>query len=530
MELAKDKAGDITEALLGKITSSRSGSIDGLRPGISSAASGRRVSFNVGFGNDPLDEERSKDRARVARELGRKKSMDDSLADKPAGVKMKKLGKTKDASTNTGPWRCSRCRRDKRKSASQKDESIEEEGGSGLDGLGEALSKSESVAGTAGSLFKGGSVLSGAGLIFNVVSALVVTSTSISSIALLGSLRSDLESIGNGTITVSLEGTALANQLQGIDNQLAAFGNMTNSIFDMLSQFSEITAMNRRLINQLGIPGRFSDFPITSCAQLKTLGSRPSSGFYWVQSGSGLPVRVFCDMTLACGNVTGGWMRVVQLDMGEVTSQCPQGFKLNETTFGASNSTQPTTSLRTCTVFSDDGPACSEVWYPVHNISYSAVCGRVIAYQFGAPDAFADKQNRFPGYVDGVFLTHDDRRGHIWTFAAAYDEANSIPGHTCPCIDGTMTNTGTPPAFIGDHYFCDTAVAMNPEPRLYAGDPLWDGSGCGTRSSCCLFNNPPWFLRHLPTATTDNIELAMCRDQARSEEDLGIRIVDIYVM
>ena len=60
-------------------------------------------------------------------------------------------------------------------------------------------------------------------------------------------------------------------------------------------------------------------------------------------------------------------------------------------------------------------------------------------------------------------------------------------------------------------------------------DPLWDGQGCGGTSTCCSFNNPPWFCKQLPQPTTDDIELRLCADEPIGNEDTTIEIVDMYV-
>ena len=61
-------------------------------------------------------------------------------------------------------------------------------------------------------------------------------------------------------------------------------------------------------------------------------------------------------------------------------------------------------------------------------------------------------------------------------------------------------------------------------------DPLWDGVGFGGSSTCCSFNSPPWFMRDLlPPGTTDDIELRMCRDSARSDEDIGLKSIELYM-
>ena len=106
--------------------------------------------------------------------------------------------------------------------------------------------------------------------------------------------------------------------------------------------------------------------------------------------------------------------------------------------------------------------------------------------------------------MDGVSLTHGDPRQHIWTFAAAADET---PTNTCPCLDGDLSTGRQPPSFVGNDYFCDTGSRETYTSRLYVEDPLWDGAGCGPQSTCCSFNNPPWFYKQLPRPTTDDIEM-----------------------
>ena len=63
---------------------------------------------------------------------------------------------------------------------------------------------------------------------------------------------------------------------------------------------------------------------------------------------------------------------------------------------------------------------------------------------------------------------------------------------------------------------------------LFTDDPLWDGAGCSGGSSCCEFNNPPWFCKTLPQPTTDDIELRLCFSNPASDEDTPIQLVEIY--
>ena len=87
------------------------------------------------------------------------------------------------------------------------------------------------------------------------------------------------------------------------------------------------------------------------------------------------------------------------------------------------------------------------------------------------------------------------------------------------------------PNTVGNNYFCETG---NPGSALsftmiYQNDPLWDGEGSGPRSTCCQFNNPPWFCTTLPQPTTDDMELRNCADEPTSNEDTLVQLVDIYM-
>ncbi len=82
---------------------------------------------------------------------------------------------------------------------------------------------------------------------------------------------------------------------------------------------------------------------------------------------------------------------------------------------------------------------------------------------------------------------------------------------------------------MGDEYFCDTGSQNRYQNIWYTDDPLWDGAGCGPQSTCCTFNNPPWFYKQLRQPTTDDIEMRVCREEENSNDDIAIEMVDILV-
>ena len=133
-------------------------------------------------------------------------------------------------------------------------------------------------------------------------------------------------------------------------------------------------------------------------------------------------------------------------------------------------------------------------------------------------------------YVDGISLTHGKSPlKHIWTFAEAVHEYNSHPDHVCPCTNTRNTPPPSVPGFIGNDYFCDTGSAIYYRFTFYGDDPLWDGAGCGPYSTCCDFNSPPWFRKEISPPTSDDIEMRLCTDSIRSDEDINFEVLEIYV-
>ena len=77
----------------------------------------------------------------------------------------------------------------------------------------------------------------------------------------------------------------------------------------------------------------------------------------------------------SCGG-TGGWRRVVYLDMTDPHTTCPSGW--NMTGYSKRTCGRNSTGLRTC----------SSATFPVSGGEYSRVCGRIKAYQWGDTLAF----------------------------------------------------------------------------------------------------------------------------------------------
>ena len=132
-------------------------------------------------------------------------------------------------------------------------------------------------------------------------------------------------------------------------------------------------------------------------------------------------------------------------------------------------------------------------------------------------------------YVDGISITYGKHpRNHIWTFAAARNNF-----FNCPCTRGITTAS---PLFINEDYFCehDSDDSNNYNSLDFIADnPLWDGHGCTGSSTCCEFNNPPWFCKQLPEPTTEDIEIRICgyviENNILEGEDTPVQLIEIYV-
>ena len=217
-----------------------------------------------------------------------------------------------------------------------------------------------------------------------------------------------------------------------------------------------------------------------------------------------------------CGG-TGGWRRVVYLDMTDPNTNCPSGWQLTSH------------SKRTCGRGSNGSLTCDSVTFPVSGGGYTRVCGRIKGYQDGATDAFeayhdGEVTTIDGAYVSGVSLTHGSPRQHIWTFAAGRSEDLPTRADVCPC-DATIS-IAVPP-IVGRDYFCESGQNSGDKDGFFLDDPLWDGNGCSASSTCCSFNNPPYFTKQLPSPTTDDIEARICLKDYN--DDTLIELIELYV-
>ena len=324
--------------------------------------------------------------------------------------------------------------------------------------------------------------------------------------------------------------TLLRNRVElPLDNVTASLDRYSQELAELRQSFynsgvQELRAEHNRTAKKLADFGQnFSQFQynfkqlraeVHKCpAHISSCSSLPSycpSSYYWVVHVG----HVYCDMTLSCGNITGGWTRVAELNMTDTSQQCL--YPLVERT---------ASGIRQCGI---RGNQCHSVNYNYAKVLHSRVCGRITAYQVGITNAFRDFYHGLAttidsDYVTGVSLTHGTSpRQHIWTFAAALDKAGNVTSRSSHCPCQFEEDPPMPPPFVGEDYFCDAGNEefMTGEVGLQT-DPLWDGTDC----LCC--DNPPWFYKQLPQPTTDRIEMRVCKKE--DDENIGITEVEIYV-
>ena len=92
------------------------------------------------------------------------------------------------------------------------------------------------------------------------------------------------------------------------------------------------------------------------------MASRGQSGYYWIKTDN--IYKVYCDMELTCGGITGGWMRIANIDTTKIT--------------------QPRPLCRG----SGDAAGCYSAYFSNNRAEYNSICGKLRGYQLGSPAAF----------------------------------------------------------------------------------------------------------------------------------------------
>ena len=283
----------------------------------------------------------------------------------------------------------------------------------------------------------------------------------------------------------------------------------------MMQRFILLLLCAGALANEDKTLGMSEVNPASSCNQIYQHNptSRGTIDQYWIKTKEGL-FKVTCNMKLKCGGVEGGWMQVVDVDMNRDDS-CPGTWQ------------KITNPRKLCLGLSSGG--CASASFYVKGISYDNICGQAKAYQKGSPDGFSTKLQSIDGiYVDGISITLGSPRKHVWTYAVGISDDHDNENSNCPCATIPGSNS---PAFVESDYYCESGVVgMWDNALYYLSDPLWDGSGCGNGNGCCAKIGMPWFYRQLQVTMKDNFEIRICKDSSRSDEDIAIEKLELFVL
>ena len=204
-----------------------------------------------------------------------------------------------------------------------------------------------------------------------------------------------------------------------------------------------------------------------------------------------------------------GWEKIAFYDFSQ--QECPPNFTRLYWQFN-SVSCKATNYYSTCFGWTFRS---SSLPLPVQGRSYTSVCGRVRGHGYGLAfiNAINCNYSLEQAYVHGVSLTHGPagRRTHIWTFAAALADGYPHTPYNCGCSNTNKNWTHATPGDVGDDYFCDSNEQYTEGGRWERDndDDLWDGEGCGSRSSCCEWKDPPYFCKQLHNTTSEDMEIRL---------------------
>ncbi len=318
-------------------------------------------------------------------------------------------------------------------------------------------------------------------------------------------------------VIVAIAGFAIVDAYNDTQCHLSCSDKACNL---MAASLDTIGQKNEGLDLVLKYLGEIPLYAATSCQQIAKLKPQAESGRYWIQV-SNQPAQIFCSMNNTdCGG--GVWTRVANVDMTIPSHKCPSGLETI------------TSPKRSCRKRVDTGT--SRTWFSNYQIPYSKVCGKLIGYQKSSPDAFMAYHNNraltIDGcYADGALLSYDySPRKHIWTFTAMQDESAKNRFYGCRC--GSNAFDGSIPLFVKDDFFCETGVnrgSRHIRGQYHVENPLWDGKGCGTFPSGCEGTRSPWFVKEYSFSINSQIELRLCTDEPRSDEDVVVEQIYIYI-
>ena len=293
--------------------------------------------------------------------------------------------------------------------------------------------------------------------------------------------------------------------------------SLTQNITSIISQ--QVSANLSCILNQgLGLSALCA---ANSCQAIAVSMPNYTSGYYWIVNSTNSAIQVYCDLNRVL-NGSRGWMRVAYVNMTDAAQSCPSTWSLYT----------PGT-FRLCGRSADN--ICFSAFFLSYGVSYYKVCGWIRGYNYNSNDGFNRINCPSPctidkPYVDGVSITYNNSTGsrqHLWTYTSS-----APSGGSCPCYTGSASKfTTSIPSFVGSNWYCQGQDAGNT--ANYYNYPLWGGIGstctAGNQVPCCTNPNLPWFYQTLSAPAISNLEVRICCDQSRTDEDVRLQNVELYV-
>ena len=223
-----------------------------------------------------------------------------------------------------------------------------------------------------------------------------------------------------------------------------------------------------------------------------------------------------------CGG-EGGWRRVVYFDMTDLNADCPTGWQLTSY------------SKRTC------GRVTTGIDSPVtQSSSLSLEEPTIECVELSEHIRMVQQMHLRPMIMETLLLlmvpmlvvlvshmvVHDNTSGHLQLVLVKIYQLGMMTALVM-LLHGITIDI---PPFVGGDYFCESGRNSTYRPPSFAeADPLWDGEGCASTSTCCEMNNPPYFTKQLTNPTTDDIEIEARLCRWDSTDDSPVEFIELYV-
>ena len=293
------------------------------------------------------------------------------------------------------------------------------------------------------------------------------------------------------------------------DNTTTKLQSLNNEVLEEIMNATNISLTTINTLTDRLASGIQDLHTFDSCAAVLAILIPLPSGMYNIRSGDSAMKQQYC--MFSCNGISDSWTRIAYLNIDENPISCPSELEVR-----SADTANPPLCRRDSNI-----AGCSSVIYPSNGTSYSQVCGTVRLHQQETPDGFQSHNINIPrnnqsvnqNYVDGVSLTHgtSPNRAHIWTYTAVIKFGDDID--RCTICDRDK------PFYIGTNFTCTAEHCIAWPCDLT--NAIW------TNGLPCFGNET--FYRQLSESTTDNIEMRVCRDQGRHDEDILISYVELFV-